>query len=203
MTTLMSYKNELTRLTLKKDPGSLMYVSKLKKEWDNDVCDAVAGTKGVNTKNMTKMLSVFGDTFGTPIKIDILNIGLNNLCHNNCVNICEICPEYKVQVGYNITACNCGNLMCMEAHSVIKDKDEKLYDITPDFNREIEKWFVPLNTNKSQKQIVRLFGRKYDFYNAGMRKCKCGIEWTAMPSFVPSEFTNTIEQLNKLKICNF
>jgi hypothetical protein len=201
MTTIMTYKNELTRLSLQKDPSSLIDALKLKKEWDSRDTDCSVETRGVNKKNMIKMLSGFGDVFGTPIKIEVQKVGFNNLCHNNCINLCEMCPEYEVQLGYNITACNCGNVMCMEIHSVIKDKDEKLYDITPDFNNETEKWFVPLNTNKTIHQIMTMCGRKYEFYNTGMRKCKCGVKWSKnMPTFVPTEFTDTIKNLNRIRI---
>lgn len=200
MTTIMKYKNDLVRLNLKKDPSSLIDVLKMKKEWDNRDTDCSVSTNGVNNKNMIKMISGFGDILGTPIKLEVMKMGFNNMCHNNCINLCEMCPEYEVQLGYNITACNCGNLMCMEIHSVIKDKDEKLYDITPDFNNETEKWFVPLNTNKTMHQISGLCGRKYDFYNTEIRKCKCGIKWNNPPSFVPSEFSDTIKNINRIKI---
>ena len=199
--TIMSYKNDLTRNTLKKDPSSLIDVLKMKKDWDNrgSDCSVVVGTHGVNTKNMKKMLSSFDDTFGEPIKIEVLKLGFNNMCHNNCINLCELCPDYKTQIGYNITACDCGNLMCMEIHSVIKDKDDKLYDITPDFNNETHKWFVPLNTNKTIHQIYALCGRKYDFYHTGMRKCKCPTKWGNMNTFNQKEFTETIKNLNKIR----
>ena len=197
----MKYKNDLVRFNLKKDPSSLIEVLNMKKEWDNRDTDCSVSTNGVNKKNMIKMLNGFGDILGTPIKLEVMKMGFNNMCHNNCKNLCELYPEYKSQIGYNITACDCGNVMCMEIHSVIKDKDEKLYDITPDFNDETEKWFVPLNTNKTIHQLNYLCERKYDFYNTGIRKCKCGIKWDIkMTSFVPSEFSDTIKNINRIKM---
>ena len=197
----MTMKNELARTMLKKDPSSLIDVLKMKKEWDNRNDDYSVGTYGVNVKIMKRMLSSFEDTLGTPIKLEVINVGFNNMCHNNCINLCDMCPEYKVQLGYNITACDCGNLMCMEIHSVIKDKDDKLYDITPDFNNETKKWFIPLNTNKTMHQISALCGREYDVYNTNISKCKCKINWSKnMPSFVPSEFNNAIKNLNRIMI---
>ena len=201
MTTIMTYKNELTRLTLKKDPDTIMLVLKMKKEWANREGDCSVETKGVNKKKLIKMLSRFGDVFGTPIKIEVLKMGFNNMCHRNCINFCEICPEYKVQIGYNITSCDCGNFMCMEIHSVIKDTNDKLYDITADFNNETEKWFVPLNTNKNIFQLTGFCGRKYDNYITDASKCKCNTEWNVLAvPFVPTEFTNTIKMLNRVEI---
>ena len=147
----MAMKNDFVRFSLTQHPNAIKESLELKQEWDLEYkLDFQVGTKGVKQKQMHTLLKPFEEALGTPVELKIINIGFHRFCHNNCKDFCKIDNTYEPQLGYNITACDCGNLMCMEIHSVLKSKiDGKLYDITPDYNNEQSKWFVPMKHNKS------------------------------------------------------
>jgi hypothetical protein len=203
MTELMQKKNDLVRITLTQDPDSLKDTLKMQKEWlRSQESREQTTTQGVRMKILKRfLLSPFGDILGEPIKIDIIPIGFNNMCHKNCENFCKISDDYTQQTGYNITACKCGNLMCMEVHTVLKDKEGKMFDITPDFNKETQKWFVPINFDKKYRFMLQFVGRKFDYHIKGKNRCKCGVTWSSnMPNFEPEELVGFVKQMGRVVV---
>jgi hypothetical protein len=113
-------------------------------------------TSGVNMEKLTQYLcETFGDDHEAPIKLDVHPLMLQQLCHNNSIDFAKAF-DMDVCVGFNVTACVCGDFMSFEIHSVPVDKDGKYYDITEDFCGEKEKWFIPINTipNKDLKTLM-------------------------------------------------
>jgi hypothetical protein len=103
-------------------------------------------TSGVKVEKLTQYLcETFGDDHETPIKLDIYPLMLQQLCHSNAREFAKSF-DMNVCVGFNITACECGDFISFEIHSVPVDKDGKYYDITEDFYGEKEKWFYPVHT---------------------------------------------------------
>ena len=103
-------------------------------------------TSGVNMEKLTQYLcETLGDDHETPIKLDIYPLMLQQLCHNNSREF-ALSFDMNVCIGFNITACKCGDFISFEIHSVPVDKDGKYYDITEDFLGEKEKWFYPVHT---------------------------------------------------------
>ncbi len=199
----MAMKNDFIRLSLTKDPNIIKESLKLKQEWKDTKGDASTGTKGVYKKQMDKFLKPFAEVLGTPEKLNIINVGFIRMCHDNCKDFCTIDKNYETQLGYNITACDCGNVMTMEIHSVLKSKvDGKLYDITPDFDDEKSKWFVPIKHNKIYKQQYQIVGRRLDCYNKQLKKCKCGTGWSFPPTFDPEQLCNVVKIMNNIKFIN-
>jgi len=202
-TGLMNKKNDLVRITLTQDPKALKDTVAMQKEWlrSQEGMDSCTNTQNVRMKILKRFLSPFGDIFGEPIKMEMIPVGFNNMCHNNCENFCKIGDDYTQQTGYNITACKCGNLICMEIHSVIKDKEGRMFDITPDFNKETHKWFVPINFDKNYRFMLQFVGRKFDYHSKGLNKCKCGVCWSKnMPNFEPEELVNFVKQMGRVRV---
>ena len=101
-------------------------------------------TNGVDVDKMAKYLcETLGDDHETPVKLSIYPLMLQQLCHNNSIEFANKF-DMDICVGFNITACDCGDFMSFEVHSIPVDKDGKYYDITEDFFGEKEKWFLPL-----------------------------------------------------------
>jgi len=199
MEQIMTMKNDFIRFSLAKYPNIIKESLELKQEWKDNSGDVSIGTKGVYNKQMDKFLKPFAEALGTPEKLNIINIGFNRMCHNNCKDFCTIDKNYEPQLGYNITACDCGNIMSMEIHSVLKSKvDGKLYDITPDYNDEKSKWFVPIKHNKSARIHMQMAGRDLDCYNKQLKKCKCGIGWRFPATFTPEQLCNAVRIINKI-----
>jgi len=207
-TELMKKKNDLVRFTLTKDPDALKHTLKIQKEWlhSQEKYDASTTTQGVRGNRMRSLLSPFCDILGEPIKLEIIPIGFNNACHDNCENFCkmkscEMFDDYTQQTGYNITACKCGNLICMEIHSVLKDKEGRMFDITPDFNKETHKWFVPIKWDKNYRFMLWWFERKFDFHNIGKHNCKCGMCWSnEPPDFDPKELVEFVKHMGRCTV---
>jgi hypothetical protein len=138
-------------------------------------------TSGVNVEKLTQYLcETFGDDHETPIKLDIYPLMLQQLCHNNSRDFAKSF-DMDVCVGFNITACECGDFMSFEIHSVAVDKDGKYYDITEDFYGEKEKWFLPIATipNKDLKTLLvrvrYMIGNNTGFcYSQNRHNCKKG-----------------------------
>jgi len=203
----MAMKNDFIRLSLTKDPNTIKKSLELKQLWKDTKGDVSTSTKGVRKKQMDKFLKPLAEALGTPEKLNIINIGFNNMCHDNCQDFCTIDKNYEPQLGYNITACDCGNDMTMEIHSVLKSKvDGKLYDITADFNDEKSKWFVPIKHNNTYKQQYQIVGRRLDCYNKRVKRCKCGISWdynNNPPTFDPEELCNAVKIINKIQYISY
>jgi hypothetical protein len=138
----------LDRHTLKmladKSREDLTGITILTEEQKQDVI--FTKTSGVKVEKLTQYLcETFGDDHETPIKLDIYPLMLQQLCHSNAREFAKSF-DMNVCVGFNITACECGDFISFEIHSVPVDKDGKYYDITEDFYGEKEKWFYPVHT---------------------------------------------------------
>jgi len=141
---------------------------KLKREWEltKKGKDITLNTENVKLNVLNKKLQ------SRFMKLSILPIGLNNMCHINA-DVFRCCG-YESQVGFNLTACPCGKKMSYELHSVNK-KNEKYFDFTRDFNNEKEKYFMPIKTSLNIYDLIELFGNNNYSVNTG---CKCKINWS-------------------------
>jgi hypothetical protein len=140
----------------------------MKKQWKlmKQNSDIEVSSNGVNTSYLEGI---------NCIRIDIIPIGLNNMCHINA-DLFSSTGRFQSVCGFNVTACPCGKLMCFEIHSVNK-KEDTYYDFTKDFNEEIYKYFIPLQTsNTDTVMAIRDFiGDGGIFYiNQG---CRCNVKW--------------------------
>jgi len=178
-----------------------------KREWEASRQGASTSTKGVNPKRQLKIFTRKTETiFEKPVKIEINEVLGNNMCFWNSTFI-EEKYGWKSVVGYNITACECGAMNCLEIHSVNR-KDGKLVDYTKDFDGEKSKWFVELkDQSKKGEEIAQAFNRSMDCFNWGSEKCKCGIKWNVSPQNrvieKMEEFVEEIEQMNKITIIKY
>lgn len=111
--------------------------------------------------------------------IEITPIGLNNMCHTTSDLFQKRKKNVKKIIGYNITACPCGRLMCMELHAVNKI-DDTLYDFTRDFNDEKKKWFIAMDTELTSLLYINRFGSDPITIN---KNCVCPIEWNNAKKF--------------------
>jgi hypothetical protein len=134
-----------------------------------------------------KLKPTIGDTFSTAKmnlsnlhkkikketkKLTIIPIGLNNCCHWNS-EVFTSCGYEKV-LGFNLTACPCGQNTCFEIHTVNK-KDGQFFDFTKDFNDETEKYFYPLETKMGADEYLGTGGYEFIRINKG---CRCHIDWS-------------------------
>lgn len=148
-------------------------------------------TKNVNI-NLNKRLKNI-------VKLTIIPIGLNNLCHTNS-QVFEKCG-YESQVGLNITSCDCGKFTSYELHTINK-KDGVYYDFTIDFGGETEKYFYPLDTTLSIGHINQLIlnGDLNYFYNCdGCKKCSYKSNKNNTNKISLDEFLNRIDFYKKVK----
>jgi hypothetical protein len=174
-----------------------------KKKWENDGHDSATNTNGVNPKRQLKIFTKKTQrVFEKPVKIKIDEVLGNNMCFWNSTFL-EEKYGWKSVVGYNITACACGGLNCLELHSVNR-KDGELVDFTKDFDGEKSKWFIELkDQSKKGEEIARAFNRSMDCFNWGRDKCKCGINWNFHHQKSIDDlddFVAEIEQMNKITI---
>jgi len=140
----------------------------LKKQWEYTMkFSAKFDTKSVKPNIVPKFLSK------NMTCIEITPIGLNNMCHITSKVLAEKHEDVKSVLGFNITACPCGRMMCMEIHSVNKIGD-KLYDFTRDYNYENSKWFIELDTELTSTDYLNLFGYGSYWLDKG---CKCNVKW--------------------------
>ena len=108
-------------------------------------------------------------------KIKITPVGFNNLCHKNAELFAKAGAGKAVR-GFNVTACPCGKFYNAEFHSVNQDAvTGEFYDFTMDFNKETEKWFIPLDTTNSALGLIdTMEANLIRTINTG---CKCNIRW--------------------------
>jgi hypothetical protein len=142
----------------------------LKKEWENHLkmFSIQFDTKSVKPNIVPKFLSK------KMTCIEITPIGLNNMCHITSNLLADKHEDVKSVLGYNLSACPCGRMMCMELHSVNKIGD-KFYDFTRDYNYENSKWFIELDTELKSIEYINLFGRGSIWID---KTCKCkNVKW--------------------------
>jgi hypothetical protein len=143
----------------------------LKKEWNESTkyCDFIVDTASVKMNLLHKKIQ------DTTTELEVIPIGLNNMCHSNSELFCELSGMTR-RLGYNITSCACGKKVCFELHSVNK-YEGKLYDFTRDFNNEKTKYFMDL-TDMDADTYVCVFGNTNLHINLG---CSCRITWGTNP----------------------
>jgi hypothetical protein len=109
--------------------------------------------------------------------LNILPIGLNNLCHGNVINAIENLGEkdWAHAIGHNILFCGCGRFVIAEIHSVLYHKPTKTYvDITPDFDRHKAKYFIPIiSCITPLERAFYVKGRMIDYIVMGEYKHFC------------------------------
>jgi hypothetical protein len=159
-------------------------------------------TKSVNGKKLKRCLKKFDAISEEAIKLTIVPIGFQQRCHQNCDLYCAIDKDFEPKLGYNITACPCGNCMTMELHSVLYHKPtNKFYDITEDYEYETEKWFMPFKTKKTQLEFRQLAGRDFDFGSLRYAKCGCPNN-NYRKNFDPPDLIEYLEHIDKLVFIN-
>ena len=157
------YKTYLATPKGKEDLAiAVQYKRAWKKGMDRGGITSV-GTEFVKMKNIPPEVASLAEL------VTIEPIALNNLCHGNSEWFKSY--GYDSQLGYNLTACPCGKMTCMEIHT-LNTKRRKLYDFTRDFNDEKEKWFVPLPVEFGMRTFIQLWGRNRDYIKVDTG-CKC------------------------------
>jgi len=116
------------------------------------------------------------------IRIDITPVGLQNCCFQNSYLSCIYHEGLEIEKGYQITACPCGNAVCLEPHFVnvsYVDGKKTYYDFTRDYNNEKSRYFLsmehydPLDNTPDGIQFVQT-----DVIIYGKGRCKCRhIQW--------------------------
>jgi len=110
-------------------------------------------TAGVNNRIINEIDNKTGIR---PVLVKIQPLLLRNMCHSNSLFIEDLLGDnYEAITGYNITACDCGEFYSMELHTLLKYETEWI-DLTTDFCKETEKWFLPLfkTNNKKIKRLM-------------------------------------------------
>jgi hypothetical protein len=156
-----------THLHSEKGKQQLKEAIEIKREWKKMVGDITINTAGVKTSLINK------DLAKNIQKIEIIPIGLNNMCHLTSELLCSTGDGITHRIGFNITACPCGRKMGYELHSVNKHNGI-LYDFTRDFNDEPYKYFLEMDTDIPIRSYIQCFGAMPFSINKG---CKCPIEW--------------------------
>jgi len=103
-------------------------------------------------------------------KLKIIPMLRERLCHNNVQDIRKISTEDTQHViGYNITSCFCGEIYCLEIHSVLKIVETgELIDLTKDFAHEKTKWFIPVyefertDTTHKIMSVIRVLYKHFE-----------------------------------------
>ena len=131
----------------------------------------------LNKKKLKNMIKKFNSRLNTiDRKLTLLNIvpiGLNNMCHFNSERLVEFLnkvyntDKFKIVKGFNIFSCDCGKMVQSEIHSVVKYKEEYL-DITEDFDGVKQKNFIECDKISGRYNGIKQNGyiRKIDFWIA-------------------------------------
>jgi hypothetical protein len=192
----------LTRF-LAKDPNCIKRAREYLISWGTP--NVSVKTECVRLPRLNDHLKPYKEVFDTPEKLVIQPIGLNNMCHNNALYFSELNETFMPVLGYNVCSCPCGSVLCYEIHSVVRDmRTNTLYDITKDFGKEKEKWFIPLKVNFAANiwKWKELFERKYDLFHIGIQECKCNIRWGVnspmMKGVFAKEFLRDVRRFNTM-----
>ena len=162
-----------------------MRVMREQKQWvANNQGKVRVDTAGVNIngRSVKHLLKDADHIFGKPVKVKINPDLQTMMCFQNS-QFLEENYGWKRVAGFNITACRCGGLICLEIHS-LNEKDGKLVDYTKDFDNQTHKWFIPFKTDTPAVHLKKYMG--IDQFNKGKSSCKCGINWGSNPHGVKS-----------------
>lgn len=161
---LLNELREKYRLHLRTDAGQeqLIISNELQLEWAKKMKSIKKGkNKGackVQSTDDVNLKLINNENIRRRItKIDIIKIGIPNMCHMTSQLFCDEEKNIKCKFGFNITACPCGKKMGYEIHSVNKIGDE-LFDFTKDFNGEKSKYFLETDGNITAQSYISLFG---------------------------------------------
>lgn len=186
-----TYKNWLRTPT---GMSRLRQAVELKREWNatKDHSDIQVKSDGVNPSYLDVEL----------IRIDIIPIGLNNMCHINS-DLFASTGRFQAVCGLNITACPCGRKMCFELHSVNK-REDAYYDFTKDFNEEPYKYFIPLvqNSNMGVVNDIKECIGNGGIFTISIKKCSCNVTWDVADTqrFTIKQLKTLIDRYNRLVI---
>ena len=167
------------------------YLQSLKqlKIWRETDCDTCQDSAGVKSKRNLKMIQrKLAKICDTPQKIKINNLLPELMCHINSKFI-EHIKGYKQVVGYNITACRCGNYNSLECHTCNITDDGKLVDFTTDFDKQTYKWFLPLKSKNISGTILQRLG--LGLLYTGKYRCRCNP--SKAKKLEPETFTGIIQ----------
>jgi len=194
-------QRELLKRFLEKDPECVKGARELLIQWGTPV--VATSTHFVQVAKVKAYLKNYGNCFKQPELLTIQGIGLNNMCHNNAKYFCDLNPQFTTALGYNVCSCRCGGLMTFEIHTVVKDsRTGKYWDITKDYNKEEQKWFVPLNLTHHEDDAWDwndVFHKKYNSFSTGSSNCKnCNITWkTSTPLLNAKTFIKDVKAFNE------
>lgn len=170
---------------------------KIKKTWieSKKHFDCQMATKGVNLKFIDDELAE------RITKMEIIPIGLNNMCHLTTCFFSENQRGFDSRIGLNLMCCPCGKYMAYELHSVNKFQN-KLYDFTKDFNEETEKYFLEFNTKLDASTYIEFFGRDPITINKG---CKCNFTRRDDDKYLKTEeeLINYITMIERVVVHDF
>lgn len=108
-------------------------------------------TRGVKPNTIQAVAELFAPIAPPPVLIKIVPKCLNNQCFKNADLIMEH-SGYMRRTGYNLTSCDCGNIISLEVHCLNEDENGNLFDLTSDYGGEKKKWFFPIE-NFDEKYI--------------------------------------------------
>lgn len=164
--------------------------------------DLFLKTQYVSKKNISdiKKLNI---GIGEFVKIKVDPFLVRNNCHWNCAQIQEMYPDdFKIVIGYNLTACPCSAFYSLEIHSVLQLKDGTYVDLTTDMAGETEKWFLPIrNVDRNEKvSSLIMFAKQLKietFSNMRTHNCpkKKGVRYDFLENVSEKEFLNGIRIL--------
>lgn len=164
--------------------------------------DLFLKTQYVSKKNVSDIKNL-NIGIGEFVKIKVDPFLVRNNCHWNCAQIQEMYPDdFKIVIGYNLTACPCSVFYSLEIHSVLQLKDGTYVDLTTDMAGETEKWFLPIrNVDRNEKvSSLIMFAKKLRIENfSNMRTHNCpkkkGVRYDFLENVSEKEFLNGIRIL--------
>ena len=145
-------------------------VAAIKARYDSSKQVATCITANVKANRVLAALAPLKDLVGAPVCITIKPECQPLLCHQNAQFV-EKHHGWPRQIGFNVTACDCGALMCFELHSVNANSDGEYVDFTTDFADEETKWFVPFRAASTVTLIEMMPAPRT--YRVGYKKCRC------------------------------
>jgi hypothetical protein len=169
--------------------------------------DLFLKTRYVSKKNILDIKKLNIDTREF-VKIKVDPFLVRNNCHWNCSQIQEMYPDdFKIVIGYNLTACPCSAFYSLEIHSVLQLNDGTYIDLTTDMAGETEKWFLPVRILDRSEKVSSLimFAKQLEIENfSNMRTHNCpkkkGVRYDFPENISEKQFQNGINIFKSLTI---